>query len=168
MPTPATLSRATDLRRAIFWSGLVAGSLDILFVIVFYGAQGVPAQRILQSVAAGALGREAAQAGGWGTALLGLGFHFLIAYAFAAAFCLAASRWPRLLQAPWLVGPLYGVVVWLVMQRVVLPFTAVPPASFPPPRWMPVFIAHLTVVGPPIVLLARRWLKPAGASAIAR
>jgi len=48
------------------------------------------------------------------------------------------------------------MLVWLVMNLVVLPLSATPPKAFPSPIWIPVLIAHLTCVGLPIALLARR------------
>jgi hypothetical protein len=42
--------------------------------------------------------------------------------------------------------------------KLVLPQTKTPPASFPPPSWEPVFIAHLVCVGLPIALVARKFL----------
>jgi len=61
-----------------------------------------------------------------------------------------------LLERPWITGPFYGMLVWLVMNLVVLPLSATPPKAFPSPIWIPVLIAHLTCVGLPIALLARR------------
>jgi hypothetical protein len=45
--------------------------------------------------------------------------------------------------------------VWLVMNLAILPLTAVPPKSFPPPNWIPVFVAHVLCVGLPIALVTR-------------
>ena len=57
----------------IVYGGLTAGALDILYAFVFYGIRiGATPTRILQSVAGGLLGREAARAGGLKTAALGL------------------------------------------------------------------------------------------------
>jgi uncharacterized membrane protein YagU involved in acid resistance len=156
-PTPAGTERQqpSSAGRAIFWAGLLCGMLDIGFVILYYHEAGP--RRILQSVAAGLLGRDAATAGGWPTALLGLFLHFVISYG-AAAVYYAASRRPAFLTRHALVsGVLYGAAVWLFMQLVVLRLSAVPPRSFPPPAWLPVFIAHLTCVGPPIALAVARF-----------
>jgi hypothetical protein len=58
----------------ILLAAIVVAALDITEVIVFYGWRGVPPTRILQSVAAGLLGRSAYE-GGRNTALLGLALH---------------------------------------------------------------------------------------------
>jgi len=151
-PTRAALSRA------IFWGGLWCGVLDIGFVIVFYGLQGASPVRILQSVAAGALGPPAYQ-GGAGTAALGLALHFVISFGAATVFSLAALRLRFLTAQAVVSGVLYGAAVWFFMQLVVLPLSAAPPKSFPPPAPWPVIVAHLTCVGPPIALAARRFLR---------
>lgn len=155
-------SAAADPRKrqsaatAIVSAGLIAGALDILYVIVFYGFRGVSAERILQSVAAAAIGREAAMQGGWQAAMLGLGFHFVIALGAAAAFYAVSRRLRFFVEHPLVGGPLYGVLVWLFMNLAVLPLSATPPKSFPSPGWAPVFIAHLVCVGLPIAWVVAR------------
>ena len=96
---PTSPRRPHDLRTnrparpfaAIAVGGLVAGVLDILSAIVAYAPSGVTPKQVFQSVASGALGKSAA-AGGWPTAMLGLGFHFVIAFGAAAVFYLASRR----------------------------------------------------------------------------
>ncbi len=144
--------------RAVAWAGLLCGVLDLAFVIFYYHEAGP--QRILQSVAAGLLGRTAATQGGWPTALLGLFLHFVIAYGAAGVFYAASRRLGFLVRQAPVSGVLYGAAVWLFMQLVVLRLSAVPPKSFPPPNWLPVFLAHLTCVGPPIALAVRRFGPP--------
>lgn len=159
-PVAATSGVAASPARRSFagtvvWGGVMVGVLDIAYVIIFYGLKGVPAVRILQGVAAGLIGRDAAMSGGWSTAALGLAIHFAIALVVAAVF-VALSRAVRwLIVYPLISGPIYGILVWLAMNLAVLPLSAVPPKSFPPANWMPVFIAHVVCVGLPIALVTR-------------
>ena len=111
-------------KRAILLGGLTVGALDILDAIVFWAIRGVGPRRILQSVAAGLLGRDAAVAGGWPTALLGLGLHFCIATGVVATYYLVSRGLPFLVRYPIICGLLYGIVVFFVMQLVVLPLSA--------------------------------------------
>ncbi|MES2696242.1 MAG: hypothetical protein V4773_22410 [Verrucomicrobiota bacterium] len=153
-PTPAS-----SAWRAIFWSGLAAGVLDIGYIIVYYLLKNVPASAVLQGVAAGAVGRATATKGGMAMAALGLAFHFFIAFC-AAAFFYAASRKLRwLVEKPVLGGLVFGVGVWLFMNLAVLPLSATPPAKFPSPTWLPVLIAHLVCVGLPIAFITRKLAK---------
>jgi hypothetical protein len=142
--------------RAIFAAGLVAGVLDITYVIVIFGFRGVRPARILQGIAAGLLGREQALQGGAATAALGLALHFTIALGAAAVFYVASRRLRFLVEKPVLGGVAFGAGVWLFMNLVVLPLSANPPKSFPPPQWWIVFIAHLLCVGLPIAFVVRR------------
>ena len=97
--------------------GAAAGALDIAYAIVFWWFRNrVPPVRILQSVAAGLLGRPA-YAGGLPTAILGLALHFLIALCAAAVFSLAAGSWPLLRRRPLASGAVYGLLVWVVARR---------------------------------------------------
>jgi uncharacterized membrane protein YagU involved in acid resistance len=153
--------KTTGPGRAILWAGALCGILDIGFVIAYYGlTAGAAPPRILQSVAAGLLGRTAAVGGGWPTALLGLFLHFVISFGAAAVFYLASRRLRLLTRHALVAGVLYGAAVWLFMQLVVLPLSAVPPPTFPPAAPWPVIVAHLTCVGPPIALAVRRWGPP--------
>ena len=109
--------------RTILLGGLTVGVLDILDAFIFFGFRGVGPERILQAIAAGLLGRDAAVAGGMTTALLGLLLHFIIASGVVATWFLV-SRWlPLLLRRPIAFGLLYGVIVFFVMQLVVLPLS---------------------------------------------
>jgi len=102
-------------------TALIVGVLDISYAIVFsYLRSGTSPSRLLQSVASGALGRDAFS-GGAATAALGPGFHFLIAFIITAIFFGVAVRVPALTGRPVLVGALYGVVVYAVMNFVVIP-----------------------------------------------
>ena len=86
------------LLTTILIAGLAAGAMDITYAFIVYGPlsyQMSPVE-VLQSVAAGWLGKDAANAGDATTALLGLATHFMIATVMAAVFVLVATRWPAL------------------------------------------------------------------------
>ena len=97
--------------------------------------------------------------GGWPTALLGLGLHFVIAFG-AAIVYYVASRFIRVLRdRPIICGLIYGALVYLFMNYVVLPFSAV--AKNPRPPSLPVLInavaAIMFLVGLPIAIATRRF-----------
>jgi len=98
------------IARAILWGGLAVGTLDILDAILFWGLwKHVPPVRIFQSVAGGLLGRQAANAGGLATALLGAALHYSIALSIVAVYYLASRRASLLRSRPVLCGLLYGL-----------------------------------------------------------
>jgi hypothetical protein len=143
--------------RLLALGGLVVGTLDILDAFVFFGLRGVPPITIAQSIASGLLGRAAYQ-GGFPTAALGLVLHFGIAFAIVCVYY-AATRWlPALVRKPLVFGPLYGLVVYVVMNYVVLPLSAAAVGSGPKP--LPVLVngllIHMVGVGPPAALFGAR------------
>ena len=153
--------RAGWLRWLII-GALVAGTLDILYAIGFsYARSGVAPSRILKSVAAGAFGGAAFE-GGAGMAAAGLGFHFLNAFLITAAFFLVASRLPSLRRRPILIGALYGLFVYGVMNYVVIPLSAIGPRPLPPTAvWVTGVLVHMFLIGVPIALAARQAFGPA-------
>lgn len=136
--------------------GLVAGTLDITYACVFWWLKrGVPAQRILQSVAAGLLGGASFE-GGAATAALGLALHYFIALSMSAAYFLLAGRWPALSRRPFAWGAGYGLFLYLFMSRVVVPLSAAGPGSRDP-LWIGLSVAvHVFLIGVPIALCAGR------------
>jgi len=155
----ATLNIAGGARRPwifVLAGGLVAGTLDIVYAWLFWALKrGVPAQRILQSVAAGLLG-EASVEDGRATAALGLALHYLIAVSMSVAYYLAARRLPLLWQRPFLCGAVYGLFLYAVMNYVVVPLSAAGPGS-KDPLWVTLSVAvHALLIGIPIALAVRR------------
>ena len=140
----------------ILIGGLLAGILDIAAACVMWGLRtGASPRRVMQGVAAGLLGRDAFT-GGWPTALLGLGFHFLIAFTAAAAYY-SVSRtfeWPNRHPIP--AGLLWGLAVFLVMYFLVLPQTKVHP-TYTLPALAPQLLIHMICVGLPISLSVKRY-----------
>jgi hypothetical protein len=136
--------------------GLVAGTLDILYACGFWWLKsGVPAGRILQSVAAGLLG-EASFAGGAATAALGLVLHYFIATSMSVVYYLVSRTWPALRQRPWLYGAAYGMLLYVVMNYVVVPLSAARPSPTIP-LWVVCSIGvHILLIGTPIALFTRR------------
>ena len=96
------------------------------------------------------LGRDAFQ-GGDSIAALGLLLHFVIALGWAVFFFVLSRKIPWLLRQPWLSGPLFGALVYLAMNRAIVPLSAAPFTL--PMRWSGLAI-HMFGVGLPIALAA--------------
>jgi len=164
--------------------GLCAGVLDIIYAFIVYGplSYAMGPQAVLQSVAGGWIGREVSMAGGLDTALLGLITHFSIAFAMALVFTLAATRFTALTRRALLWGFVYGLVLYVAMNYVVVPLSAAATGHFPAglgevlerlktsfselrPRydadypWMipATIFTHTVFVGIPIALAAKRF-----------
>jgi len=142
----------------ILRAGLLCGILDITAAFVTWAPKGISPVRILQGIARGAIGPSSYQ-GGWKTAALGLGFHFLIALSAASVFYAASRKLRFMTERPILAGVLYGVAVYLVMYWVVVPLSRIGwrPASL----WPTVIaiITHMVCVGLPISLVVRHYSK---------
>jgi len=112
--------------RAVLIGGLLAGTLDISYAFIVYGplTYHLSPVAVLQSVAAGWLGEDAAHARGALSALLGLGTHLMLATAMAAVFVVSATRLPALKFHPLMWGLVYGFGLYVVMTYLVLPLSA--------------------------------------------
>jgi hypothetical protein len=146
-----------SILKPILIATLVAGTLDILAATALTLLNGRDPMNMLRYVASGPF----PGATGWGAqgSLLGLAVHFALMAIMATVFMLAASRWHRLREQPFLWGLLYGLATYVVMNLVVVPLRW--PAAFPP---SPLSVAtqlfcHIVLFGIPIALIARRHLR---------
>lgn len=140
--------------RALLVGTLAVGILDGLDAVVFFGLRGVAPVRIFQSIASGLLGR-AAFSGGWMTAILGGTLHFFIAFCVVGVFLAASRRLTFLVRRPIVWGILYGVGVYLVMNRIVIPLSAAASGAPPWPVFVNGVLIHMFGVGLPAALVAR-------------
>lgn len=156
--TPSCFRRA--VAPTLFLAAAVAGSLDLLYAFAFWGAQGVPPVRILQSIASGWLGREAYSVGA-PAAVLGALSHYGIVLVMAWACYRVARIWPALARRPWLFGPLYGAALYLAMTYVVVPLSAAGNGQWPAWQWSQLahLAAHMALVGTPCAFAAARVLR---------
>jgi hypothetical protein len=111
---------------ALAAGGVVAGLLDLWAAALI---NGVTLDVIMRAVARGLLGAEAMQ-GGTSTAVLGLVLHVLMSLLIAAIYGAATLPLPVLLRRWVLFGVLFGLGVFVVMNYVVVPLSAIgrPPA----------------------------------------
>jgi uncharacterized membrane protein YagU involved in acid resistance len=141
--------------RWIIAGGLLVGTLDLLFAGGFWAMRGVPPIRIAQSIAAGVLG-DASYDGGAASAWLGVVLHYFIAMMFVLVYWLMARRAAALLQRPVRYGLLYGLLLYLVMNFVVLPLSAAGMPSFNDTSWLVASIAMHLLIGVLCARFARR------------
>jgi len=139
---------------------LVAGTLDALDGVVFFGLHGLNPIQVLQYIASGLLG-AAAFGGGLATAGLGALIHYVIAFVVAAIYLLAvrllAVRSIPALRSRWVVaGLLYGAAVYLVMTYGVLPHSAVAPSPVTLAAFANGILGHALFVGLPITRILRK------------
>ncbi|HVG89877.1 MAG TPA: hypothetical protein VNB54_00165 [Alphaproteobacteria bacterium] len=134
----SSTSTSSSALLATFWGGLACGVLDISQACIAWGIQNhLPPYKILQSVASGLLGPKSFQ-GGAKTAALGLFLHFLIAFIWAVIYYVASRQIAFLTARPVIAGLIYGEFVWVMMNCVVVPLSAIhrwPPRPPAGARW---------------------------------
>jgi len=141
---------------ALIGGTLVAGSCDITFAILFWWFRaGVGPTRILQSVASGLIGRQAAISGGMKTALLGLFLHYFIAFCFVLFYFLVAKALPVLRRHAVILGSIYGLGIYFVMNYVVIPLSATKRGPFNMLSFVLSLIVHAFLIGLPAALFAK-------------
>lgn len=145
--------------RAILTAGLIVGILDISSAFILSYPKGVGPIGVLQGVAAGLVGREAAITGGLATAGLGLAIHFFIAFVVSSVFYIASGKLIFLTQHAVISGLLYGVVIYCFMYWIVMPL-AYPIVHPSISRDVTAVCVHMLLIGLPISLIVRRFSQP--------
>ncbi len=137
--------------------GLVAGCFDILYAIISLHFRGRSPLWTLQSVASGLLAEKAWE-GGVPAGLLGLVCHFTIAFGASLTYYLVSRKVALLRERPVIAGAIFGVLVFLFMNWVVIPLAACPfTIPFTASVLAKGFLSHAVLIGIPIALLQKRF-----------
>ncbi|MEO7214460.1 hypothetical protein [Mucilaginibacter sp.] len=136
-------------------AALIAGTLDALAaVFILAGGKLV----VFQYISGAVMGKESAYSGGTPTILLGLFFHYIIAASFTLVFFLMYPRIAFLRNNAGLIAFLYGIFIFVLMNRIVVPLTLIHVNPF---NWLNAVkncAILITCVALPIVL-ARYWYE---------
>lgn len=120
--------------KTVLLTGLLVGTTDLITAYVDqYIKTGKFADKMLYFIAGGALGLEKAIQGGFLIGLLGLLFHYFIAFSFTVLFFLLYRPLRlNMLNMPLLVlvGLLYGPFVGSCMRFLILPLSKIPQNGF--------------------------------------
>lgn len=145
------------MKQVFIRTWLLCGSLDIIYAIANTVRKGGSALGVLHSVASGPFGNGVKDMS-WTGGAIGLAVHFSIMAVMVATFLFAYTRIAALqTTSPWIVGTLYGMVLYGVMYCVVLAWRW--PALFPQSDPVQIAIAlfpHIALVGIPLALMARK------------
>jgi hypothetical protein len=151
-------SSRPDMWAWIALGGLAVGSADMLFAMAWWAQSDTPPARILQSVWAWIVGREAAFGGGAATAFAGAALYFALMSAIVAIYHAAAREHRVLRERPILLGALYGAAWFVLLHLIVVPlFSAAPPKRFIPDWYLACLLAHMVLIGIPAAWMSRRW-----------
>jgi hypothetical protein len=155
MNTDAATSSVGGMRswRGFLVGGLIAGTLDLTAAFIFYG------RNVPRGIATGLLGPEARQ-GGIGVYILGIFLHFFIAMSAAFVFYLASRKLGFMIQHPVVGGLFFGIAVFLVMNLIVLPLSAIHvKGPYTLRGLIQGLLIHMICIGLPISFSVRQFSK---------
>jgi hypothetical protein len=143
--------------KEIIKAGLLAGTLDITAACVnAYASRKIMPGEVLKYVASGVFGKAAFE-GGYGMMLMGLLFHFIIAFACTAVFFLLYPKIKFLRYSHVLNSLLIALIAWAVTTQVIMPMSNVPKGgSFDITRAAIAVGILFICIGMPISILARK------------
>lgn len=150
----AAASRAT-----VFFAGILVGTMDGLSAVIHYLIKGGQhPEKVFNFIASGLFGK-AGLSGGVQMVVAGILFHFIIAGIWTFIFFRAYARIEIMRRNRIITGVLYGLLVWTIMTRVVLPLSRTPKIPF---RWEPAITGALILIiaiGLPLSFIANRAYK---------
>lgn len=147
----------------ILWIGLLAGTLDITDNLIFNQWRGITPTMVFRYIASGLIGMKAARAGGLASVVFGVGIHYAIALIWTVVFYAASRKLAILNRRPVLSGLICGGAIYLFMNFIFLPLSAVPHprSAITLASRINGVLALLLFIGLPISLLTRRYLTQA-------
>ena len=149
--------KAANITKYILLATLVAGVLDIsLACLNAYLSSGAKPSAVLRFVASGIYGKTSFT-GGEHFELIGLALHFLITLAFVLLYPAIVEINSRI-NKHWLIsGIVYGILICLFMQFVVVPMSNIPQRPF---AFFPIFklvLIQIVATGIPITYIFHRF-----------
>jgi len=130
MTTATTLLKRPKAINYILTAWLVAGTMDITAAsIQYYNKTGKTPLIVLRYIASAVFGKGA-MAGGTKMEIAGLLFHYLVALIWTILFFILCSPLRLYRMNKVIVGLLYGLFVWMVMNLAVVPIAFSKPYQF--------------------------------------
>lgn len=141
--------------KTILKAGLIAGFLDGAAAVILLAK--MKFQSVFQYISSGLFGKTAFD-GGTTMVICGILIHFMIALSFATFFFFILKKIP-LKNQKIIVGLLYGIFVWLVMNLAVLPFTNIQARTFTVEGVLKNMAILMVCVGLPISLIVHKYYE---------
>jgi hypothetical protein len=129
-PTLLDAPQAHHVWRSAALIAFLLATADLVFACTYrHQLYRLPPSRLVQNIASGLLGKQAF-AGGVNTVLLGLLLQYAMMSVMVGTYYLLSRRFDGLRRHPWRYGALYGVLLYIVMNDIVLPLSAAPKTPF--------------------------------------
>jgi len=142
--------------KQILKTGLLAGTLDIVAACTqAYVMRGTTPDTVLKFIASGVLGSTAMK-GGAEVALLGLLFHFVIAFSCTIIFFLVYPKLQVLHKSIALNSLLIAVVAWAVTTLIIIPLSKIRPAPLQLQRAVIAISILYVCIGLPVAAAAKK------------
>jgi len=150
------------LLRTIFFTALIAAILDLAGAVINYmiSSGGKFPKKILEYIAGGIYGGSALD-GSLGMNIKGALLHFLIASIWTVLFFIFYPKIKFFHRSIWVNAVVYGLIVWIVMNLIVLPFSAwkAPIVPFKLETAIRAAIILIICVALPVSISARNYYK---------
>jgi hypothetical protein len=142
--------------KTILAAGFTAGILDGTAAVLFLG--NMDYSRVFKFVASGLFGKTAFD-GGNEMVVYGISIHLLIAMTFAVLYYFIFSKIDFFSRNKIIGGLLYGILAWLIMTFLVLPFTNVTQSEMTLVGAIKNVVILMCCIGLPIALIIQSNLK---------
>jgi hypothetical protein len=150
-------AKQSGLLQVAVKSGLIVGILDAIAASLnAYISTGITPDRVFKFVASGAFGARA-YSESHGMVWIGLLFHFAIAIGWTILFFFAFSKLKLLHVNKILIGMIYGIFIWVIMNFVVIPLSSIGSRPFPFIGTIIMIMIHMFVIGIPISVLTSKY-----------
>ena len=145
---------------SVLKAGILVGSFDILaaFLLVLIRTGKLQVFNILKFIASGIFGKDAAE-GGLKMVIIGFIIHYTIAFIFTGLFFWLYPKMNLGSKNKWITGIVYGVLIWFVMNRIVLPLSNVVHRPFSLSNALINIGILIICIGIPLSLFARRFYR---------
>src|SRR5689334_12909966 len=159
MTTTTTLQKKPKAINYILVAWLVAGTMDITAAsIQFHNKTGKTPLIVLRYIASAVFGKKA-MTGGTGMEIAGLLFHYLVALIWTILFFMISSPLRLYRMNNIIVGLLYGIFVWLVMNLAVVPVAFSKPYQFDINKAAVSCLILMFCIGLPISLIIGKYYR---------
>jgi hypothetical protein len=147
------------MKNKIIRAALFVGTLDILAAFLLYFLQtGKNPVGILNFIASGIFGKAAFSRGNL-MPMAGLFFHYVIALAFTVFFFMIFIKLNKILKNKLLIGIIYGVFIWVVMNTIIGPLSNIPKRSFDMINAILNILILITCMGIPLSFIVAKFYK---------
>ena len=145
--------------KTIALAGFLVGSLDIIAALTnFYIKTGKDPLIVLKYIASAVFGKEA-YSGGNIMAAWGLLLHFLIAFIWTIFFFLIYPKLKILSFNRIVTGIVFGIFIWVVMNRVVVPMSKASVGAFDLKQAIIAVLILIGAIGLPLSFIAHKYYK---------